>query len=182
MKKFSITLVILSFTLCMSAQDSDSILLERTDMLKKEISSLNKKNNSLQAQINKIQKAHAADMQGAKDEIAAANGAIKENSAAVAGLEKAVQESEDSAVEGLAVLGDWTKKILTVLAILLCALFIILLILVITNRNRIRNEYLKLESRVDNVMESVEVELKNALKKQHEDMAALKAEIQKGKK
>jgi len=182
MKRLLALLVILSFVLCLSAQDNDSILLERTDMLKKEIGILKKKNKSLQAQIYKMQNAHKADMQVAKEEIAAANAEIEEANAALGGLEKELQKSEESIQEGMTMLGDWTRKVLTILGIALCVLFIVLLILVITNRGRIQKDYLKLEAKVDNTRDSLEQDLKEVLSKHEEDMAALKAEIQKGKK
>jgi len=142
---------------------------------------LKKKNRSLQAQIYKMQNAHKADIQGLKDEIAAANAEIEETMTATGGLEVALQESEESTLEGLTVLGDWSKKVITILAIVLCVLFIILLILVISNRSRIQKDFLKLEAKVDNTKESVEQDLKEAMKKHEEDMLALKAQIEKGK-
>ncbi len=182
MKRLFSLVLILSFALGVSAQDNDSILLERTDMLKKEIGILKKKNKSLQAQIFKMQKAHKADMLVTKDEFAAANAEIEETNAALVGLKQALLESEESTLEGLAVMGDWTKKVFTILGIALCVLFIVLLILVISNRSRIRNDYLKLEAKVDNARESVEQDLKEVLRKHEEDMLALKAEIENGKK
>ena len=182
MKRLLALLVILSFALGISAQDNDSILLERTDVLKQEIGILKRKSKSLQAQIYKMQNAHKTDMQLAKDEIAAANAEIEKTNANLGGLEKALQESEESALEGLAVLGDWTKKVLSILGIVLCVLFIVLLIMVITNRSRIQKDYLKLEAKVDNAREAVEKDLKEALRKHEEDMLALKAQIEKGKK
>jgi len=181
MKRLLSLRVILSFAFTLFAQENDSILLARTDMLKKEIGMLKKKNRSLQAQIYKMQNAHKADIQGLKDEIAAANAEIEETMTATGGLEVALQESEESTLEGLTVLGDWSKKVITILAIVLCVLFIILLILVISNRSRIQKDFLKLEAKVDNTKESVEQDLKEAMKKHEEDMLALKAQIEKGK-
>ncbi len=182
MKRHFVILALLLFALCLSAQDNDSILLERTDMLKKEIGILKKNTRSLQVQINKIQKAHKADMQDTEAAVASLNAGIEETRKAIAELEKAVQKSEESSLEGLAVLGDWTKKMITVLAIVLCILFILLLIMVITSRSRLRKDFLKLEARVENVKESMEVKLNEALKKHEEDMLALTAQIEKGKK
>jgi septal ring factor EnvC (AmiA/AmiB activator) len=185
MKRYLAVLLILSFALCMSAQDNDSILLERTDMLKKEIGKLKKTSKSLQGQIyrlQKAQKAQNADLQGVKDEISAVTAEMEELNTAVGELEKALQESEESAVEGLAMLGDWTKKMFIILAIIACILIIILFIMVVTNRSRIQKDYLKLEAKVDNTREAVEKDVREALKKHEEDMVALKAHIDKSKK
>lgn len=182
MKRHLAILAGLLIALCLSAQENDSILLERTDMLKKEITVLQKKTRSLQAQLYKIQKEHKSDMQGVKDKIASLNAGLEETKAAIADLNKALQESEESAVQGLAVMGDWTRKTIAILAVVLGILFIILLLMVITNRSRIQKEYLKLEAKVDNSREALQVELNAALKKHEEDMVALKAQIEKDKK
>ena len=56
----------------------------------------------------------------------------------------------------------------------------ILLVLIITNRGSIKRANLKLEAKVDNNKEAIDLKFKEVLKKHEEDLAALKASIAKG--
>ena len=56
------------------------------------------------------------------------------------------------------------------------------LILIITNRKRLNRDYEKLEAKVDNTKHAIDLEIKNLLQRHEEDMTALKAAVEKGKK
>ena len=182
MKKILIASVILTFSLSLWAQQSDSILLERVDMLKKEVSSLKKQNQNLQAKISRLQKAHQSDLKETNKKFTDADAVTQKISSRIDDLEQSLKESEEKTLESLTVLGDWTKKTILIVAILVVVLFLIVLIFVLANRSKILRNYNKLEAKVDNTRENLEKELNNVLKRNEEDITALKALIEKDKK
>ncbi len=182
MKKIVLSLFILCIALGLSAQDNDSILIQKMETLKTEIGVLKKKQKSLQYQLNQLQKAHKSDLQQSEQRFATADQALKAADAKIAELEEALKASEANTLESITALGAWTKKVIMILGIVLLVLYIILLILVITNRNRIEKDYLKLEAKVDNTKGAVEKEIGELTKRYEEDITALKALVEKGKK
>lgn len=182
MKKIVLSLLILVFTLSLSAQQTDSVLLEKVNMLKKELTLLKKKNKSLQSQIYKMKKAHANDMEEAEKKFAAADDGIRKSELMLAELNQALKDSEESSLESITILGEWTKKTIMIIAIVAVLLFLLLLLLIITNRRRIEGDYVKLEAKVDNAREAIDLEIKDVLKRYEEDITALKAVVEKGKK
>lgn len=182
MKRILVSLIVIVFTLGLSAQENDSILLERVGSLKKELGLLNKKHRSLQAKYYQLQKAHEKDLQETKSKFASADESIERNNARTGELEQSLKESEEKTLESLTVLGEWTKKMILILAIVALILFIVLLILIITNRRRIEKAYTKLEAKVDNTKEAIEIEIRDVLKRHEEDITALKSAVEKGKK
>ncbi len=182
MKRIILSLMALLLTLGISAQTNDSILIEKMDNLKKEIVLLKKKQKSLQSQVYQLQKAHKTDLQQAEEKFASTDEALEACNARITELEDALKTSKENTLESITVLGSWTKKVIMILGIILLALFIVLLILVITNRTRIEKDYMKLEAKVDNTKEAVELEVKEMTKRYEEDITALKALVEKGKK
>jgi hypothetical protein len=182
MKKITVSLFILVFTLGLCAQQTDSILLERVDKLKKEVSLLKNKNRSLQSQVYSLKKAHAEDAGKVEEKFTATDEALQKGDARDDDLEKSIQASEDKSLESITMLGDWTKKVVVILAVVLVVLFLVLLILAITGRSRTGKEMKKLEAKVDKAKESIDLEVKEAIKKLEDQISALKEEIEKGKK
>ncbi len=182
MKKIIFSLLILVFTLSLSAQETDSLLLEKVNILKKELTLIKKKNKSLQAQIYKLQKVHAKDLEEAEKKFATSDDAMQKHEQMLAGLDQAMKDSEKSTLDSITLLGVWTKKTHMILAIAVAVLFLVLLILVITNRRRIGGEIAKLEEKVDSTTKAVDIEIKEVLKKHEEDITALKSVVEKGKK
>jgi len=182
MKRIIFSLFILLFFLGISAQESDSILLEKVDILKKELGTLQKKNKSLQYRIYKLQKAHQTDVEEVTKKLEAADEALEKNNTDISRLAEDLEASEKNAVESLTVLGEWTKKMIMIFALIALVLILVLFILVITNRRRIERDYKKLEAKVDNTKEAIDLEIKNVLMRHEGDITALKDAIEKGKK
>jgi len=182
MRRIIFSLFILLFSLGISAQESDSILIEKVDILKKEFGTLKKKNKSLQYQIHKLQKAHQTDVEEVTKKFDAADEALEKSNTNIAGLTEDLKASEKNALESLTVLGEWTKKMIMVLAIIALVLILVLFVLVITNRRRIEGDYKKLEARVDSTKEAIDLEIKDVKTRHEGDIAALKDTIEKGKK
>ncbi|MCK4745892.1 MAG: hypothetical protein KAT15_02605 [Bacteroidales bacterium] len=182
MKRIVLSLLIIVLTLSLSAQDTDSLLLEKVNMLKKELTVIKKKNKSLQAQIYKLQKMHAKDLEESEKKFATAEEVHQKYELMLTELDQAIKDSEENTLESMTVLGEWTKKMIMILTIVAAILFLVLLILVITNRRRIEGDYKKLEAKVDNTKEAIDLEIKDMLKRHAEDITALKAVVEKGKK
>ena len=182
MKRIVVSLLVLLFTLSLSAQETDSILLEKVDMLKKELAVLQKKNKSLQGQVYKLQKGHVKDMDDAEKRFAASDEALQKYELRIAELTQAQKTSEERSLESVTILGEWTKKMIIILAIVSLALILVLLILILTIRRRIDSDYGKLEAKVDNTREDINLEIKNVLKRLEEEISALKTVVEKGKK
>ena len=182
MKKIIVALIVLLITLSMSAQENDSILLEEVKSLKKELGLLKKKDRSLQSQIYQHKKAFEKAVKDVEQEFAARDESLGKNSARTSELEQALKVSEEKAQSSRTEMAEWTKKMMMILVIVALLLFIVLLILVITNRRRIEKDYLKLEAKVENTREAIDMEIKNILKKHEEDITALKDTAAKGKK
>ncbi|HEC41766.1 MAG TPA: hypothetical protein ENI20_02935 [Bacteroides sp.] len=182
MKRIVLSLLILVFTVGLFAQDTDSLLLEKVNMLKSELTIIKKKNKSLQAQIYKLQKTHANDLEETEKKFVTAENTLQKYEQMLAELDQAIKDSEENTLESITVLGAWTKKMHMILAIAVALLFIVLLILVLTNRRGIKRDIVKLEEKVNNTKEAVDIEIKDMLKRYEEDIAALKVVIEKGKK
>jgi hypothetical protein len=182
MKKILISLLILVFTLGLSAQERDSLLLEEVEKLKKELIVLKKKNKHLHAKIHKLQKAHEKDLQEAEAKFASTDEALERNSAGLDKQAAALESSEEKTLESLTVLGEWTKKVIMILAIITLVLLILLLILVISNRQATRKGLQELEAKVDSTKDAIEREIKDVLTRHEEDIAALKTSVEKGGK
>ena len=106
--------------------------------------------------------------------------AIESTNAGLSKIEQVVEENKNQADQEREILGAWAKKMLMILGIVFLVLFVILLVL-ITNRGSIKRANLKLEAKVDNNKEAIDLKFKEVLKKHEEDLAALKASIAKGK-
>jgi hypothetical protein len=182
MKRISVSFLVIMFTLGSYAQESDSLLLLKVESLGRDLQALKKKNKQLTSRVYSLQKAHEKDQQAANEKFAAAGEARKKNSTRLDEQEAAMKASEESTDESISVLGDWTRQVLMILAIVFSVLFLILLILIITNRRRIEKEYTKLESKVDNTKESIELDIKEVLKRHEDDITALKSLVEKEKK
>jgi hypothetical protein len=182
MKRTILSLLILVFTMGLFAQETDSLLLEKVNMLKSELTLIKKKNKSLQAHIYKLQKAHAKDLEETEKKFVTAENTLQKYEQMLAELDQSIKDSEENTLESVTVLGEWTKKMHMILAISVALLFIVLLILIITNRRGIKRDIVKLEDKVDNTKEAVDIEIKDMLKRYEEDIAALKVVVEKGKK
>lgn len=186
MKKIIVALIVLLITLSISAQENDSILLEEVKSLKKELGLLKKKDRSLQSQIYQqkkaFEKAFEKALKNVEQEFAARDESLGKNSARTSELEQVLKVSEEKARTDRTEMAEWTKKMMMILVMVALLFFIVLLILVITNRRRIEKDYLKLEAKVENTREAIDMEIKNILKKHEEDITALKDTAAKGKK
>ena len=182
MKRILVSLFILVFTLGLSAQEMDSLLLEEVEQLKKELTVLKKKNRNLQAKLAKLQKVHEKDLQEAEMKLTSTDEALQKTDARLDEQADALKASEDNTLESLTVLGEWTKKTIMILAVITLVLLILPLILVISNRSRIKKDYIQLESKVDNARDAIEKEIKDVLTRHDEDIAALKTSVEKGMK
>ncbi len=182
MKRILITFLILALSLGLWAQQSDSILLQRVDVLKKELGVLKKQNQNLQARLSKLQKTYQNDLDKTNKKITDADAATQQIRSRTDELEHSLKESEEKALESVTILGDWTKKMILILAIIAVALFLILLIFVLANRRKILANYQKLEAKVDNTKELIDKQISDVLQRNEEDITALKALIEKDKK
>lgn len=182
MKRIVLSFLALIFTLSLTAQLNDTILLEQVESLKKELSSVKKKHNSLQSRVYQLQKAHEKDLGEASSRISSLEKELQSSNNRISEQQEALKVSEENTAEGLKILGEWTKKVILIVGIVALVLFIILLILIITNRRKIEDKYTKLEAKVDNTKDAIELELKEVLKKHEDDITALKALVQKDKK
>jgi hypothetical protein len=182
MKRIFISLIVLVFTLGLWAQENDSILLERVDVLKKELGVLNKKQRNLQYKLNLLKVAHEKDLQETESAFTVVDESIESNAAKANELDQALKDSEEKTLESLTILGEWTKKAIMILAIAALVLIIVLLILIVTNRRRIEKDYAKLEAKVDNTKEALEIEIRDMLRKHEEEISALKSAVEKGEK
>lgn len=182
MKRISLILLIGMIGFAVSAQTADSTLIEEVKVLKKEVQKLQKSGNNHNAQISKLKKAHQEDLKSV-------SGSLDENSKKITVIDSKLNELEaslDEHVNSSATRFDnlekWTKQIAMIQFILFGLLFIILLIMVIVNRQKITKAFTKLEAKVDNVSESLNAELNKLQKKHEEDLAALKKDLDDKKK
>ena len=174
--------VILIFCSGLAAQETDSVMLEKVMKLKTEVSKLKSGQKKMSSRISASGKKADAAIEETVEKINGNKEALGKVDAGLSALEMVVETNKKEAVEERTVLGDWAKKMLMILGIIFLVLILVLLVLIITNRNRINKDYLKLEAKVDNTRNAIEVEIKDVLKKHEEDLAALKASIDKAKK
>jgi len=182
MKKIFLLLLSGLFCLAVSAQTTDSTLIKEIEFIKKEITELKRSGYNHNAMISKLKKTHQEDMESVSAKL---NENSEKNAAADSRLNElkaALDEHMNSSGARIDALEKWTKQMVLIQFILLGILFIILLILIITNRQRIKKEFIKLETKVDNVKESMEVELNQLMKKHEDDLTAIKKDLEDKKK
>jgi len=178
MKKIFLPLLSGLFCLAVSAQTTDSTLIKEVEFMKKEITELKRSGYNHNAMISKLKKTHQEDLESVSAE-------LNENAEKIAAIDSklnelkaALDEHMSSSGERIDALEKWTKQMVLILFILLGVLFIILLVLIITNRQRIKKEFIKLEAKMDNVKENMEVELNQLMKKHEDDLTALKKDLE----
>ena len=174
--------VILIFCSGLAAQETDSVMLEKVMKLKTEVSKLKSGQKKLSSRITASNKKTDAALDETVEKISGNKDAIGEVDAGLSALEAAVETNRMEGAEERTALGGWAKKMLMILGIISLVLILVLLVLIITNRSRISKDYLKLDAKVDNTRNAIEVEIRDVLKKHEEDIAALKAAIDKAKK
>jgi Na+-transporting methylmalonyl-CoA/oxaloacetate decarboxylase gamma subunit len=182
MKTLMSFVVILVFCTGLAAQETDSVMLEKVMKLKTEVSKLKAGQKKLNAKVWASSKETDAALEETAEKITGNKEAIDQLKADLSGLEKTVGANRQEAGEERTALGDWAKKMLMILGVIFLVLILVLLVLIITNRSRINKDYLKLEAKVDNTRDSIEVEIRDVLKKHEDDLASLKAAIDKAKK
>lgn len=182
MKRTFLILLIGTISLAVSAQTADSTLLKEVELLKKEVQKLQKSSYNHNALISKLKKTHQEDLQGV-------SGSLDENSKRITEIDSQLNELKASLDEHMSESGTridnlekWTKQMAMIQFILFGVLFIILLVMIIVNRQRITKLFTKLETKVDNIKESMDVEFNQLQKKHEEDMAALKKNLEEKKK
>lgn len=182
MKRTFLILLIGMISLAVSAQTADSTLLKEVELLKKEVQKLQKSSYNHNALISKLKKTHQEDLQGV-------SGSLDENSKRITEIDSQLNELKASLDEHMSESGTridnlekWTKQMAMIQFILFGVLFIILLVMIIVNRQRITKLFTKLETKVDNIKESMDVEFNQLQKKHEEDMAALKKNLEEKKK
>jgi biopolymer transport protein ExbB/TolQ len=182
MKRIFLILLIGIISLAVSAQTADSTLIKEVKLLKKEVQKLQKSGNNHNAMISKLKKAHQEDMKGVSV-------SLEENSKKIAAIDSRLNELKASLDEHINSSGTrldnlekWTKQMVMIQFILLGVLFIILLIMIIVNRQKITKAFTTLEAKVDNEKENLHAEVSKLLSKHEEDMKALKDELNKKNK
>jgi len=176
MKKLIVILIVCVIGLNVSAQVSDSILIQE---LKKEVKILKKEVKSLKYQVITLKKNHQEDQEKIRtvlDENAGKIGALKSE---LEGTNGALAEHQQNSEERISVLEVWTKKMLMILVILFGVLFLVLLILILLNRSAAKKIFIKLEAKVENVKEEHALAHQEHEKKYMAELEELKKEIMK---
>ncbi len=181
MKIIASLLIALCFCLGAGAQESDSVILDAVRNLENEISSLKTGQRRLSSQLVSSSRDQAAALEETNAAVTENRQAIGETEAKVSALEQVVERNKGQADEEREILAGWTRQMLIILAAVFVVLLVILLILIIINRGRIKKDYLKLEAKVDNTRDALELEIKNVMKKHEDDIAALTASGKKPK-
>jgi uncharacterized protein YoxC len=175
MKRIFLILLIGMISLAVSAQTADSTLLKEVELLKKEVQKLQKSSYNHNALISKLKKTHQEDLQGV-------SGSLDENSKRITEIDSQLNELKASLDEHMSESGTridnlekWTKQMAMIQFILFGVLFIILLVMIIVNRQRITKLF-------TNIKEIMDIEFSQLQKKHEEDMAALKKNLEEKKK
>ena len=110
MKRILVPCFVLMFTVGLSAQENDSILLEKVKNLKTELSILKKKQKNLQSKVYQLQKVHEADQKKADEALAATDEAIENSNAKTSELKQDMAASEENTLDSLTTLGEWANQ------------------------------------------------------------------------
>jgi hypothetical protein len=156
-------------------------MLENVMKLRTDVSTLKTAQKRLNSRVVTTSKKTDATLEEIMARVAENQGAIEESNAGISKLEQVVEENKRNADEERETLAGWAKQMLMILGIVLLILIVILLVLILMNKSRSSREHLKLEAKVDNNKQAIESEIRDALKKQDEEIAALKESVSKGK-
>jgi len=188
--KFILSILVV-FCFCLSlgaqetslgAQETDSVMLEKVLQLKSDVSKLKTGQNNLNSKIITSNKNQDVALEETRTAVSENQQAIQAANTKISELNQLVEANKNQTDEERETLAAWVKQMLMIMGIIFLVLFAILLVLIITNRSRINREYVKLEAKVDNTREDIQVKIRDVLKKHEDDLAALKASVDKGKK
>lgn len=177
-------LILLAGLICSAvlAQQADTILIKEVKALRTDITKLQKSTKSLSSQLSTLKKAHQEDLKSI-------SGDLDEKSEKIAAIDSRLNELKASLDEHMNASGTkldnlekWTKQMAMIQFILFGVLFLILLVLIIVNRQKINKSFINLESKVDNMKESLNLEINQLLNKHEEDIKALKKDLESKKK
>jgi len=157
---------------------ADSVMIEKVADLEKQVSKLKNSSWSLQKKLNQ----HEEQLNSLKEGIEQGKLSTEQANQAIEQLKSDLASHQAGTEERFASNEDRVKKMFLWMIIILGALFLVVLILSIVNRRRINEDYLKLEAKVDNTREAIELEVKEVLKNHEKDMEEIKAAIEELKK
>ena len=156
----------------------DSVLIEKIADLEKQVTRLKNSNWGLQKKL-KTQEEQLADI---KENMEAGKLAFEQAQQEIEQLKAELADHQTASDERFTSNENWIKKMFLWLIIILGILFLAVLILSVVNRRRINDDYLKLEAKVDNTKEMIDKQISDVLKRNEEDITALKTLIEKDKK
>ncbi|KPL12371.1 MAG: hypothetical protein AMS26_18190 [Bacteroides sp. SM23_62] len=182
MKRIIPFLLLFFFCTGLAAGQIDSTLYEELDKVKKEIMDLNAKVKRLNAADYMIQKDQKSALEELDTQLSGLKGAIDQAGQKTASLDQSLSAHQQDSSDRIDNMEAWSKQMMTILGMVSLLLFILLIILVFTNRKRIRKDYLKLEAKVDNTKDAIEKEIRELEKKHEKDLAELRETLEKGKK
>ena len=182
MKSFASLLFILCFCLSITAQERDSILVQDVEKLKKNVNSLKTSQKKLNSKLVSASKKQSTALEETSSAVAQNQKDIEEANARTSELGQRMDQKLAEANDSRTSLADWTRQMITILALVFLALLIVLLVLIITNRSRTSKAFRKLEAKLDNTKETLETEIRDVLSRHEEDLAALRSDIDKNKK
>jgi len=174
MKKLIVILIVCMIGLSVTAQVSDSILIQE---LKKEVKMLKKEAKSLKYQVITLKKNHQEDQEKIKTALDENAGKVGDLKSELEGTSGALAEHQQSSEERISALEAWTKEMLMILIILFGVLFLVLLILVLLNRSAVKKTFIKLEAKVENVKEDHALAHQELEKKYMAELEQLKKEL-----
>ena len=170
-------ITVLYFGLNLSAQETDSALLEEVVKLRIEVAKLESGQRKLNSKIVTSSREHDVELEELRAEIAKNRHSLEEVKTRISELKQVVGDNKTRADEKLESVEGQLKRLLGILGIVLIILIVILFLLVISNRSRIGRRYLALEAKTDNDKKSFESEIRNVQKKHDEDLESLRSAI-----
>ncbi len=182
MKRIIPLLLLFFFCAGLTAQQIDSTLYQEIDKVKKEIVNLQAKVKRLNAADYMIQKDQQSALEELNDQLAELKNAIDQSNQKTADLEQSLSAHQQDSTTRIDSMEAWFRQMMTIVGLVSLLLFILLIILVLSNRKRIRKEYQKLEAKVDNAKDAMEKKIGELEKKHEKDLADLKVALEKGKK
>ena len=178
MKRIITVLISLVVCLAVSAQVPDTLLVKQVKHLEKQAQKLQNSNWSLQKKVKQLEE--NTDL--IKKELEQGRASFEKAGQELEAVKTSLSQHQADSDTRFTSLEKWSKSTMLWLIIILGALVVVLLVLCLVNRNKMHAGMMKLEAKVDNTRDALELEIKEVKKIHDTDLEGIKKAIDELKK
>jgi peptidoglycan hydrolase CwlO-like protein len=178
MKRIITVLISMVVCLAVSAQVPDTLLVKQVKSLEKQAKKLQNSNWSLQKKVKQLEE--NTDL--IKKEMEQGRASFEKAGQELEAVKTSLSQHQTDSDTRFASLEKWSKSTMLWLIIILGVLAIALLVLYLVSRSKMNTGMTKLEAKVDNMRDALELEIKEVKKTHDTDLEGIKKAVDELKK